>query len=59
MKDDLKMLINIDNDKYVFSSIRTNDYITSEDNNFNETCEELLDIQETYKKDEKVKDFNL
>jgi len=59
MKKDLKMLMNIDYDKYIFSSVSTNDFITSKDKKFNETCEELLHLQENYKKDKKVKDFNL
>ena len=41
MEDDLKMLMDLD-DEYIFSSVSTNAYISSEDSNFNETCEELI-----------------
>ena len=48
MKDDLKYLFTID-DEYIFSSISTNDYICKSDKNFNETCEELLELNKSLK----------
>jgi len=48
MKQDLQMLMQLE-DEYIFSSISTNDYISSEDSNFNETCKELLELNETLK----------
>jgi len=41
MKDDLFMLQDLTDD-YIFSSVSTNEYISSDDSNFNETCEELI-----------------
>ena len=43
MKDDLEMLMDLTDD-YIFSSISTNEYISSDDSNFNETCEELITL---------------
>ena len=43
MKDDLFMLAKWD-DEYIFSNISTNDYIGENDSRFNETCEELLEL---------------
>ena len=45
MKEDLKYLISL-KDKYLFSSISTNDYIAKSDDekNFNRICEELLNL---------------
>lgn len=43
MKDDLKMLIRID-DKYILSSISTNDYLYGNSEEFNEVCEEILEL---------------
>lgn len=45
MKDDLKYLINL-SDKYIFSSISTNEYIAESDNKelFNELCNELIKL---------------
>ena len=45
MKDDLKMLINTEDD-FLLSSNSTNSYIRKGDTNFNETCEELLTLNE-------------
>jgi hypothetical protein len=45
MKDDLKM-IEAWTDDYIFSSISTNAYISSECSEFNETCEELIKLSE-------------
>lgn len=41
MKTDLKMLMNSRED-YLFSSISTNDFISSSDERFESTCEELI-----------------
>jgi len=46
MKEDLKMLMTESDDDYIFSSIKTNDYIHSLSDNFNETCEALLELNE-------------
>lgn len=43
MKDDLKMLMKL-KDEYIFSSNSTNSYIHEFSENFNETCEELLEL---------------
>lgn len=48
MKQDLKMLINLE-DEYIFSSNSTNSYISASDSNFNETCEELIKLNESIK----------
>ena len=48
MKDDLEMLMNVKDD-YIFSSISTNEYITKDDSNFNETCEEIIELNESLK----------
>jgi hypothetical protein len=48
MKEDLEMLMNVTDD-YIFSSISTNEYITKDDGNFNEICEELLKLNENLK----------
>ena len=48
MKDDQQMLMK-KTDEYIFSSISTNDYICSDDDRFNEICEELLSLNETLK----------
>ena len=47
MKDDLFMLAKWD-DEYIFSSISTNDYIGENDSRFNETCEELIKLNNKY-----------
>ncbi len=41
MQDDLKMLMNID-DKYILSSISTNDYLFGNTEQFNLECENIL-----------------
>ena len=46
MKDDQQMLMK-KTDEYIFSSISTNDYICSDDDRFNEICEELLSLNKT------------
>lgn len=43
MKQDLFMLQEWD-DEYIFSSISTNEYVRQGDSNFNELCEELLEL---------------
>ena len=43
MKDDLKMLINID-DEYILSSIGTNHYLYGNSEEFNKVCEEILEL---------------
>lgn len=43
MKQDLKMLEQVEDD-YIFSSIYTNEYITSLDGEFNSTCEGLISL---------------
>lgn len=46
MEDDLKMLMDVDDD-YIFSSNSTNSYITKSDSEFAETCQELIDLNKT------------
>ena len=41
MKDDLKLLINLD-DEFVLSSISTNDYLYGNSERFNEQCQAIL-----------------
>jgi hypothetical protein len=48
MKDDLKYLFTIE-DEYIFSSSSTNEYITKNMGIFNDTCEELLKINNSLK----------
>jgi len=48
MKDDVKYLETL-SDEYIFSSVSTNEYICSDDENFNETCEELLELNNSLK----------
>jgi len=43
MKDDLKMLMSVKDD-YIFSSISTNDYIYVGCSEFDDTCKELLEL---------------
>jgi len=43
MKEDLKMLINR-KEKFLFSSISTNNYVFSDDEDFNSICEEILKL---------------
>jgi Trk K+ transport system NAD-binding subunit len=46
MKEDLKLLLNIDDD-YIFSSTITNEYITKslDEKRFNELCNEFISLQ--------------
>jgi len=46
MQDDLEMLMARD-ETYFFSSNSTNSYIFPDDSNFDETCEELIELNET------------
>jgi len=46
MKDDLKLLINIE-DEYILSSTSTNDYIDSTDENYNLHCNNILELNKT------------
>ena len=46
MKDDLFELATW-KDEYIFSNISTNDYIGKNDSRFNETCEELLNLNKS------------
>jgi len=46
MKDDLDMLKELKDD-YIFSSNSTNSYISSIDSEFDETCKELIEINES------------
>ena len=48
MTEDLKMLMNWKDD-YILSSNSTNEYINSDSHNFNEVCEELIKLNESYK----------
>lgn len=41
MKTDLKYLMDVKDD-YIFSAFSTNEYIVSDDDNFEETCRELI-----------------
>lgn len=43
MKEDLKMLLNV-TDEYIFSSNSTNSYLYQGCSEFNKTCEELLEL---------------
>lgn len=46
MEHDLKLLEKME-DEYIFSSISTNDYICSTDSEFNNTCLELIELNNT------------
>jgi hypothetical protein len=46
MKDDLDMLKEWE-DEYIFSSVSTNYYISSNCSEFNETCEKLIELNES------------
>ena len=48
MKDDLKYLLTIE-DEYIFSSVSTNKYVCKSDDEFNEICEELLELNNSLK----------
>jgi len=41
MKDDVKLLINLD-DEYILSSMSTNHYLYGNSDEFNQRCEEIL-----------------
>lgn len=43
IKDDLKMLMKID-DEYILSSISTNHYLYGNSEEFNNVCEEILEL---------------
>ena len=58
MEQDLELLEDID-DVYLFSSFGTNDYIYEECDNFNETCENLLELNEKVKKEKTIKQFKI
>ena len=49
MIEDLKMLINRD-EKFLFSSISTNEYVFEGDNDFNEICGDILKLNKEVKK---------
>lgn len=53
MKDDLKYIIGL-NDEYIFSSISTNEYVSLEDSNFKELCEELLELNSSMPSKEEI-----
>jgi hypothetical protein len=46
MREDLRYLMSLE-DKFIFSSISTNDYVSKNDSNFNELCNELLELNNT------------
>ena len=46
MRDDLAYLLTLE-DEYIFSSISTNVFIGIGDSNFNELCEQLLELNKT------------
>jgi len=46
MKEDLFMLVDL-NDEYIFSSNSTNKFISKDDSEFNDTCKELLKLNES------------
>jgi hypothetical protein len=48
MKEDLKFLLTIE-DEYIFSSVSTNNYVCKSDDEFNEICEELLELNNSLK----------
>ena len=48
MKVDLKYLFTVE-DEYIFSSVSTNEYVCKLDNNFNEICEGLLEVNNSLK----------
>ena len=57
MKDDLKYLISLQ-DKYIFSSLGTNEYITESDDK--ETFDELMaEIEIIYEENKKIEDKKL
>ena len=46
MREDMEILMQLEDD-YIFSSNSTNSYISSIDSDFDSTCEELIEIQES------------
>ena len=46
MREDMEMLMQLKDD-YIFSSNSTNSYISSIDSEFDETCKELIEINES------------
>ena len=48
MKEDLKHLFTLE-DEYIFSSVLTNKYVCKSDDDFNEICEELLELNNSLK----------
>lgn len=52
MKDDLKMLVNVE-DEYILSSISTNKYLYNGCKEFNDSCEELLKLNKKISKKRK------
>ena len=46
MRQGLEYLLTLE-DEYIFSSISTNEYVGTQDSNFNELCEELLELNKT------------
>lgn len=46
MREDMEMLMKLEDD-YIFSSNSTNSYISSIDSEFDETCKELIEINES------------
>jgi hypothetical protein len=48
MLDDLKYLFTLE-DEYIFSSVSTNKYVCKSDDEFNEICEELLELNNSLK----------
>jgi len=58
MEQDLELLEEID-DEFLFSAFNTNYFIYEESAEFNETCEELLELNEKVKKEKRIKKFNI
>jgi len=53
MTEDLKMLLTWEDD-YIFSSINTNEFIRQQDSKFDELCKELIELNKTIDKNNKV-----
>lgn len=47
MKADLEMLMDTD-EEYMFSSVSTNEYVQQGDSEFNDLCEQLLELNEEH-----------
>lgn len=56
MKDDLKYLMGLE-DEYIFSSIRTNEYVAKSDNleYFNQLCEDMIKASINFKEENKYR----